>query len=310
MKNIYVFIFALATTMVFSAGLVSATQHCLDTGTGMSANYINEVPDEHFTVTCDVGIFYNESGVITDASLAGTVADAQSVQIGIYVYQADVDVRNSAISVEENYPHQFVSIRYDDATGTIRGNTLEGAHRAGIVARGDQTDVTIHGNSVIGTGAKTSGWAENGIQVDQGAVATIRNNHVEGHWWDGESNWASSGIMLFDSDKSSAIGNTLVDNEVSFYIIGDDNKLRANRITSSIVSDSSLEFRAWGAIVLGDRNDLAGNRFIETNNNGAVGIYELGERNKLTGNQIRGFEEPVLSYGTDALVRGNPSSLE
>ena len=281
----------------------------------MSANYINEVPDEHFTVTCDVGIFYNESGVITDANLAGTVADAQSEQIGIYVYQADVDVRNSAVSVEENYPHQFVSIRYDDATGTIRGNTLEGAHRAGIVARGDQTDVTIHGNSIIGTGAKTSGWAENGIQVDQGAVATIRNNHVEGHWWDGDGNnpWASTGIMLFGSDGSSVIGNTLVDNEFSIYVAGDENKLRANRATSSVESSSELyAYRAYGVLVVGDRNDLAGNRFTETNNNGAAGIYEFAgsNRNKFTGNQIRGFEWPVFSLGSDALVRGNPSSFE
>src|SRR5690606_29886821 len=129
------------------------------------------------------------------------------------------------------------------ATGTIRDSVLTGAHRAGIVIRGAGTDVTIAGNTIQGTGAKTSGWAENGIQVDQGATAGINGNLVAGHWWDGPSNFGSTGIYLWSS-QSQVADNTMIDNEFSIFLVGDDNHVSGNQTSSTIASASVWNFRA------------------------------------------------------------------
>lgn len=289
-------------------GITASSSHCLSTGAGLTANYINEVPNGSFDVTCDIGIYFDEDNKVKRAAINGTVAGAKSKQYGIYVNGADVDISNLTVIVDEDYPHQFVSVSYyDGATGNISKSELTGAHRVGLIVRGEGTDVTARGNQITGTGAKTSGWAENGIQIDQGAKADIKNNTVEGHWWDGESNFGSTGILLYGTDNSSVVNNTLTDNEFTAYIIGDDNSFKSNKVRSDVVSESSLNFKAYGALVSGSGNDLSGNRMIATN--GAVGIFVFptSDKNKITGNRISGFDFPIYDGGDDTLERGNPS---
>lgn len=286
-----------------------AAQHCEDTGVdGLTANFVNEIPSGSFDVTCDIGIYFNEDGNIRGAALNGTVTNAKSEQYGIYVDGADVDITNTSVAVEDDYPHEFLSVAYKNgATGTLSSSDLSGAHRVGLIVRGEGTDVTARGNKITGTGAKTSGWAENGVQVDQGAVITFTNNDVADHWWDGESNYASTGVMLFGSDNSSVINNTLTDNEFSAYVIGDDNSFKSNKTSSDVISESSLGFIAWGVLVSGSDNDITGNRLTATD--GGAGIYIFGgsEGSKLTGNRITGFGVAIVDGGDDTLEKGNPS---
>lgn len=296
------------TDLKTAEGITANSGHCLSTGAGLTANYINEVPNGSFDVTCDIGIYFDEDNKVKRAEINGTVAGSRAEQHGIYVDGADVDISDLTVIVDEDYPHQFVSVAYfDGATGTISKSELTGAHRVGLLVRGEGTDVTARGNLITGTGAKTSGWAENGVQIDQGAKADIKNNTVGGHWWDGESNFASTGIMLFESDNSSVVNNTLTDNEFTAYVIGDDNSFKSNKIRSEVVSESSLNFMAYGALVSGSDNDLSGNRMVATN--GAVGIYVFptSDKNKITGNRISGFETPIYDGGDDTMERGNPS---
>lgn len=300
---------ALAAMLAMGVRPVAASDHCIETGyEGLTANVVNEDLDgDTIEVTCDVGAFFDESGSVDGATILGTVAEARPTQYGVLVVGADVDVRNTTVSVEAAYSHQFVSIAYrEGATGTISGSTISGAHRAGIGIRGAETDVTVRGNSVIGTGPKTSGWAENGIQVDQGASADIVNNTVSQHWWDGESNWASTGIMVL-VDGARVTNNVLEDNEFGIYVTGDDAKLSANRISSTVVSQSSFEFRAWGILLAGAQGHLAGNQMTAVD--GAAGIYIFpgAEKNRITGNRISGFEEAIVDGGIDTMARGNPT---
>lgn len=289
-------------------GITANLSHCQDTGAGLTANFINEVPNSSFDVTCDIGIYFNEDGIIRGAALNGTVAGAKSVQYGIYIDGADVDITNTSVAVEDDYPHEFLSVVYiDGATGTLSRSNLSGAHRVGLMVRGEATDVTARGNKIVGTGAKTSGWAENGVQVDQGAVISFTNNEVADHWWDGESNWASAGVTLWVVDNNSVTNNTLTDNEFSAYIIGKDNSFTSNRTSSDVVSESTLSFIPWGVIVSGSDNDITGNRLTATD--GGAGIYIFGgsEGNKLTGNRISGFEYAIFDDGDDTMEKGNPS---
>jgi parallel beta-helix repeat protein len=184
---------------------------------------------------------------------------------------------------------------------------MNGAHRVGFLIRGANTEVDLLGNLITGTGAKTSGWAENGIQVDQGATADIIGNTVEGHWWDGESNWASTGILIFDSGSVEITNNDLHNNEFSIALYTSDSKVTGNKTSSDIESQSSLNFQAYGALVGGSNNHLAGNSFSATN--GAVGIYIFPgvESNDVTGNRIKGFDFLIFDGGTDSKVRGTPA---
>lgn len=285
----------------------TAEEHCQPAGdTGLDAHYVNDTPTEPLEVTCDIGVFVDEDAAVDGVDLEGTVDGAQPDQYGVYVAGADVDVTDSSVDVAEDFPSEFVSVAYrDGASGAISGNELTGAHRTAVLVRGDGTDVAVSNNAIDGTGAKTSGWAENGIQVDQQATADISGNAIRGHWWDGESNFASTGILLFGSDGSQVTNNTLVDNEFSVYIGGDDNHVSSNDTSSSIDSE---RFQAYGALIEGDGNHLAGNRF--SADDGAVGIYVLsGTANRLTGNRTDGFDTGVVDAGDGTAEHGNPSPV-
>lgn len=293
---VMVMVAALGTSMLAPA---MATEHCEATDAG-TANFVNTVPSEPFEVTCDIGIYFDEDGVIDDVDISSPENGGDKT--GIYVDGADVDLSNSAVSVADGYTGQFVSVAYHDgATGAITGNSITGAHRAGILVRG--SDVTVVQNEVIGTGEKTSGWAENGIQVDEGSVASITNNVVANHWWDGESNFASSGVILASS-TSAVNGNDFTNNEFSVYIIGGSNEVKSNRVESHVVSQSSLNFRAYGILVFGNDNTLIGNQLRATD--GAAGIYLSGD-NLVRGGNIKGFETPILSVTGDDTFTGNPA---
>jgi parallel beta-helix repeat protein len=283
---------------------------CLPTGyDGLTANRINENISGTLEVTCDIGVFFDQAGTLSGATILGTVANQKSVQYGVLAVGAAVNVTNVTVSVESAYSGQFIAVGYrDGASGTVSRSTLSGAHRVGVLIRGAATDVTVRQATITGTGAKTSGWAENGIQVDQGAAAEIVNNTVSGHWWDGPSNWASSGIMVL-TDGARVTNNVLTDNEFSIYFVGSDGRVNSNRISSNIVSQSPLAFRAWGVLIAGDRNHLAGNQASATN--GAAGVYVFpgATDNRITGNRIGGFEEQIVDGGTGTMARGNPSPV-
>lgn len=297
-------------------GSAAVASTCKNAGsTGLTALYVNESVrnltvdfDDH---TCDMAIYFDENApqnayVRNTKIIQETGGSGKST--GIWNNGADVLVTGSEVST--NFSGQFVPIRYDNgATGTISSNKLIGTHRSGILVRGTGTDVTIRGNSVTGSGAKTGGWAENGIQVDQDAVAEIVNNEITGHWWDGESNFASTGLILFASN-SKVNNNTFHNNEFSVYIVGDDNSGKGNRTSSDIVSQSSLEFKAYGALIAGQNNHFASNSFSSIEGTGAVGVYIFpgSSNNKVTGNRISGFEFPILDGGENSLIKGSPAS--
>ena len=293
----------------------AVTTTCKSAGsTGLTALYVNEsVKDATIDFNdhgCDIAIYFNENAP-EDANVSNTKIIQETGESG-----KSTGIRNNGGNVKvtrteftTDFSGQYVPIRYDNgATGTISSNKLNGTHRTGILARGSGTDVTIRGNSVTGSGAKSSGWAENGIQVDQGAVAEIVNNEITGHWWDGESNFASSGLILFASN-SKVNNNTYHNNEFSMYIAGNNNDGKGNQTSSDIVSQSSFDFKAYGVLFAGENNHFAGNSFSSAEGTGAVGVYIFSgsAKNKVTGNRISGFENPIFDGGNNSLVKGTPA---
>jgi parallel beta-helix repeat protein len=293
-----------AATAVFSP--TSAVEDgCLNTGIGLSANYINEAPDGLLVVTCDIGVFIDEDINLHGVEIEATTEEAKSVRFGVYVYGVKADIKNSSIYAEENYPHQFIAATYRNAaTGNFVDNEVTGFHRAGLVLRGVGTDVNVRGNLIDGVGPKNTGWAENGIQVDGGATASITRNTIKNHWWSPQR-WASTGIIVF-SDGVTITNNTLDNNEHSIYISGENNRVNGNDVATGVVDESN----AWGILVDGNKNHIAGNKLLS--NEGLVGVYffDSSEGNRLTGNRISGFQYPQFDAAGDNIVRGLVTPIE
>lgn len=270
-----------------------ATEHCLPTDAG-TANFVNTVPTEPFDVTCDIGIYFDEDGTIDGVDINGTVDDARPVQYGIYIDGVDVDVTNSTVTVAETYPHQFVSVMYrDGAAGTFDSNQLSGAHRAALVLRGAGTDVGVADNTFEGIGPKDAGWAQNGVQVDQGATGTITSNHISGHWWD-KDDFLSSGLIVFGGVNVTAGHNQILNNDAGIAVSGGDGN---NFIHNTVEVDFGTATFHFGAVIYaGDANGIRQNAF--TSVNGSVGVYNQGSKTKLIRNSFTGWGTDVVDAGT------------
>lgn len=223
------------------------------------------------------------------------------------VYNRGADVTVSGSTFETDVTGQYVPVRFDSgAQGVISGNEITGTHRSGILIRGAGTDARVSGNTVVASGPKTSGWAENGLQIDQQATASVVDNTFAGHWWDGGGNWASTALMVFSADVS-VTNNTFVDNEFSILVFGDGNTVTSNTTSSAVLSDT---YAAYGVLLFGNDNHLAGNRITATGD-AAVGLYIYAGSgpNRVTGNRFSGFEDEIYDGGDGTMIRGKPTPV-
>lgn len=277
----------------------TASSHtgCHATGSGLTAHYINETPTSPLDITCDVGVYFDEDGEIDSITLNATVAGAKLKQYGVYINGADVKLTDSFINTAADYPNQFVPVIYlDGATGTVKNNELTGAHRAGIVIRGADTDVNVDGNDLIGVGPKSTGWAQNGIQVDSEASGVIKNNLVEGHFWN-KDNVVSTGIGVY-SDNVNVQKNEIRDNDLGVLLLG--NNINLNHNTIEITYEGVDVDGIYGVLVYpGDNNGVRQNS-ITSNTGTGFGLWVYGANNtKLIRNDISGWEYNLTDMGDD-----------
>lgn len=272
---------------------------CLPAGdTGMTAHYINEVPVEPLEVTCDIGVYFNEQGEINDVEILGTVASALPRQYGVYIDGSNVNLNDSVVDTEEGYPHQFASVVYvNGASGNVRDNIISGEHRVGLLVRGEETNVNANGNEIMGTGPKTARWAENGIQIDQMATATLVDNYIADHWYNKE-NWVSSGILAYGSGPVVAHRNHLLNNDLGAYLIADGSNFHHN--TVEITYEEPDIYGLYGVYVYADDVMVAQNTITSSVERG-LGLGVLGSKNKLIKNDVSGWEENTGDYGTDTV---------
>lgn len=281
----------------------TAADHCIDTGfNGLTANYVNtDITGETIDVDCDVGAFFDTRGIVDGAVFTGTVANAASVQYGVLVVDgANVRVQNSVFDVEDDYPHQWIGIGLrNGAKGVITGNEMVGFKRAGIFLDGDGTSAQVRNNTLAGVGKKTSGWAENGIQVSRGANAVVMNNTVFDHYW-GNNSWASSGIIVFDSDDVSVSRNYVGGGDMGIYLAGNSNNATHNVVETS--EDPDISVFNDGIIVIGDNNGLRQNSIVNLrDDNVDIGIivFPGSSNTKLIRNEIENFDLSIWDGGDD-----------
>jgi hypothetical protein len=248
-------------------------------------------------------VIYNDgySGEISNNEIS--VSDVPSnPTFGIRVEGAGVDVRSNEIDGDDALGKQFLSVgSADGATGTIESNALNGGHRVGILAEGADTDVSIRNNDVIGLGPKSDGWAENGIQISDGASAHVRGNTVADHWWDLD-NFQSAGIILYQPGDGVHIQrNTVRDNDAGLALWGgDEHNAIHNTVEVTEADPGENGVAHYGVLALETTNSGARQNTISAED-GDIGIlvYPSASNTKLIGNDVSGFDDLIADQGDE-----------
>ncbi len=153
------------------------------------------------------------------------------------------DVRDNPFSGCQNGVGIIVGSTTNPASATITNNTITGYQKNAMVIRTAGTIGSVTGNITTGAGAQVL-TAQNGIQVSDGAVATVAGNTVSGN----ECNHPSCGPNPLTDVQSVGIG--LFDAGAGTIVSGND------------VSTNDIGIYNWanGATTISG-NDLVGNRF-------------------------------------------------
>src|SRR5271165_660303 len=148
--------------------------------------------------------------------------------VGIYYQNAsgainEVVARNQALSVVDDgcQSGQAIFVESGYGTGgsaivTIENNSVHNYQKNGITVDGSGTVAAITANYVVGQGA-TTGAAENGIQVSDGATGSVKGNTVTDDVYINPSDcsqptetdptpppcYGASGILVYDSGATS-----------------------------------------------------------------------------------------------------------
>lgn len=289
----------------FGVAAVPATCSPVPGSTTLTALYINQsVTNQTFdnTAGCDIGIYFNgdapTGATVDNTSLSGFAT-------GIWNAGGTADVTDSTI-VTNPTSQQHIGIRYDGgAQGSITGNEITGQHRVGILARDTGTDALIQNNTVEGSGPKSTGWAENGIQVSSGATADIKHNTVDNHWWN-LNNFVSSGIIIYGSSDVNIQHNSLSGNDaaiVSYF--GDGNQISQNTVLATHI-DGDVDILTYGVIVFDGDNIHVVNNNLDGGSHGDVGAYvALAPNAKVIRNIIANFDTPYFVDGDGTKVQAN-----
>ena len=172
---------------------------------------------------------------------------------------------------------------------TITASSVHSYQKNGITVDGAGTTFVISGNYVVGAGP-TSGAAENGIQVSDGATGSVLNNKVIDDIYTGPI-YGAGGILVYDSGSITIQGNTVSDTQLGITVYS-DGLLNAdqNMIVSNTVSATHL----FDAIdVCSNDNVVKSNTVFQADGAGVhidstctEGGNPTGNGNSLTGNVV------------------------
>ncbi len=172
--------------------------------------------------------------------------------MGIYYQNSSgkinyIVARNQALSASLNSCQSgegiFVESGYGSggtATVTIENSSVHGYQKNGITADGSGTTATISKNYVVGQGP-TTGAAENGIQISDGASGKVMANIVvDDVYMPGTS--GAAGILVYDSGSLMILSNTISDTQFGIVVYS-DGALNAdnNSITNNHISSTHLD---------------------------------------------------------------------
>jgi parallel beta-helix repeat protein len=191
-------------------------------------------------------------------------------------------------------PQTMGVLVYGGSDVEIDQNIVNDWSRCGIGIVGDggslpDPNATVTGNTVVGEGPLPDGsWAQNGIQVSGGAVATLTGNEVSDIAYI-PATWAASAINLYQSGSGVTLtGNNVHDCQAALYLT----------YTSDVaISDNTFENNEF-IMVLGGDNIAFGNNTFTGNDQGAY--FGDATNVAMTNNIFTGNDYAVLADGIAA----------
>ncbi|UCE38917.1 MAG: right-handed parallel beta-helix repeat-containing protein, partial [Thermoplasmata archaeon] len=154
---------------------------------------------------------------------------------------------------EGDGPRTFGILAYGNSDVTIESNEIRDFSQGGIGAQGDAGSMVdpsaiIQGNTIYGNGLETGSgwWAENGIQIEDGAGGSIIDNDVT-NCRVNHPGWVSSGIMVYDAADNVKVLN----NDVTLCDVGID----VTSHSHDLVDSNTVSGCTWDGIRLGPPAD-------------------------------------------------------
>ena len=183
-----------------------------------------------------------------------------------------------------------------DTFALIVDNEITDYQKTGILIRGEGTEAIIEDNLIEGIGP-TDVTAQNGIQVSDGATATIVDNTVSGNDYT-PNTFAATGMIILDADVVIE-RNRVSENGIGVALVGtSDATVQWNKVYQNTI----------GGIVLypgSDNNQIVQNK-IWGNDNYGIGIFDSAmntiDDNDIFSNNGTGI---TLEGTTDTTVTNN-----
>lgn len=240
-------------------------------------------------------VIYNDgySGKVVGNALSVTHVNKET--LGIHVEGGQVEVSGNTISADEDVGNQFIGVAFTaGATGQVDKNGITGAHRVGVLGRGTGTAVSISNNKIIGPGPRSSGWADNGVQMDSGATGQVKNNRIDSHWY-APNSFNSAGLLAF-ADGVVVQRNHFGNNDIGVAVSGDGNNVIHNTVE---VTYEDTDTSHYGVYEVGGENNGIRQNSITTDasSDGLIGLIVLGENTKLIRNKLKGWDDLILDAG-------------
>jgi parallel beta-helix repeat protein len=215
----------------------------------------------------------------------------------------------------------------DVTTGSadIHDNLIDNYQKNGITIDNTGSSATIADNVVHGVGP-TSVIAQNGIQISDGANATVRANHVSGNVYTPQT-FESTGILLFSPGAVLVDGNTARANDGGIYAFGTDRNttlsgnsasqstfdgITLDTVTGSTVSDNNSSNNTApggeGFGVFGTTGAFLGDNTARNNATNGFFADSVSTGNTFRSNQAQGngtFDCQDQSHGTGTAMTAN-----
>jgi len=173
------------------------------------------------------------------------------------------------IAIDWEHPNQVWS---------ITNNTFRNIQRVGILVDGQTNQATISGNTFIGKG--TGNWVNYGVEVGDGAHATISGNSFTGYQGIASTDGSeSAGVMMssyFGPNPMATItGNSFTNNSYGVmlgYLAADSSSATA---TGNTFTGNPVDIWEVNTSIINMANALANNTFdkVVTINDGSLAIY-------------------------------------
>jgi nitrous oxidase accessory protein NosD len=247
-------------------------------------------------------------GLIVDGSQNG-LTECAPFLVGV-LYQGSTGtidhdaIRNMQLSANLNGCQSGDAVDVDSTgspvTVTISNNSINGYQKNGVTASDAGTTAFVRHNVISGVG-RTTGAAQNGIQIGYGAAGEVTGNSVANNYYlpcTGPNSCAASatGILIFESDGVLVEDNTLESNQLNIYVQANHANVQQNLIANTPVLD--------GISLIGNGNQASQNKIVRSDQ---AAILIAGNNNQVTGNEIGDAPVGILKISgfSGNLIGGN-----